>query len=204
MVQSCFPTLAASPPAAAWKDFDFATWPTSPLAIHVRGFNRNSSGRSSRRGHIGSITTHSLRHCRYKTVAGRSAWLTRDPITDIAFRNINGNQPSSRQLECNLYLFLKNNPADRIDGFGLDDSVTSTTIHCTRLPRKDFLFCICTFITSDENEEQKCEHTLGACAQAIGDPKNKNKLCKCACQQAYPSDPCKQNDCNKACDAAFH
>ena len=105
MVQSCFPTLAASPPAAAWKDFDFATWPTSPLAIHVRGFNRNSSGRSSRRGHIGSITTHSLRHCRYKTVAGRSAWLNRDPIAEKG--------------GVNVYEFVKNNSENRIDAFGL-------------------------------------------------------------------------------------
>ena len=105
MVQSCLPTLAASPPAAAWKAFDFATWPASPLTTRVKSSRPRVSGRSSRRGHVRPITTPGSRRCRYQTPVGRAAWLNRDPIQEWG--------------GFNLYGYVANDPIYLIDPLGL-------------------------------------------------------------------------------------
>ena len=77
------------------------------LTIKTRGwgFRRHPSGRSSRRHHCRSMFALGLRIYGYRTVSGRSAWPSRDPI---------GEQGGD-----NLYGFWENDMIANVDGFGL-------------------------------------------------------------------------------------
>jgi hypothetical protein len=89
-----------------WNIFStYEQWPTSPRKTRVRVFRRRPSSRLSWRGHVRSMFTPSLRRCAYQIVAGRSAWLNRDPIQEFG--------------GINLYKFVHNHPNVQIDSFGL-------------------------------------------------------------------------------------
>ena len=105
-----------------------AILPALPHNIRVRGFNRNPLGRRSRRGRVRSFITPSSRRCGYKTVAGRSAWLNRDPLGDIMFfaqysdnANLSPKQiiAALQSARDHLYVFVANNPPDNFDALGL-------------------------------------------------------------------------------------
>jgi RHS repeat-associated protein len=83
-----------------------AALPTSPLNTRTRGFSQPSSGRSSRLGRRGHTLATGCRAYACKTASGRVKWLTRDPIQERG--------------GINLYGFVLNDPADQVDGFGLD------------------------------------------------------------------------------------
>ena len=88
-----------------WNIFStYEQWPTSPRKTRVRVFRRRPSSRLSWRGHVRSMFTPSLRRCAYQIVAGRSAWLNRDPIAEKG--------------GVNLYEFVKENPVNRNDPVG--------------------------------------------------------------------------------------
>ncbi len=111
----CFPFLAARLLLPARRSLgeggSAATAPrifvpnkaTSPLKTRVGGSRGCPSGRSSRKPHRSREIAMGCGRYGYKTVLGRSSWLNRDPIGE---RSADGP---------NMYAFVRNNPANRID-----------------------------------------------------------------------------------------
>ncbi len=108
VVQSCFPSLAASPVSAARERFACADSLTSPLKTRVGVSRRHASGRLSRRRRFHSMFTPGSRACGCRTASGRAKWLNRAPIGELG--------------GLNLYGYVSNDPLDRYDPFGEADA----------------------------------------------------------------------------------
>jgi len=110
VVQSCFPSLAASPLSAAARGalavlaHGHHAWTTSPLKTRVGVSRPRASGRLSRQRRFRSMFTPGSRACAYRTASGRAKWLNRDPIEERG--------------GINLYGFVANNPVNWIDSDG--------------------------------------------------------------------------------------
>ena len=106
MVQSCFPSLAASPLSAASRGAFAPTWPTSSQQTRVGVSRPRASGRLSRRVQVRPTITPGSRPCAYRTASGRRNWLNRDPIGERG--------------GLNLFGFVENSPTTKSDAYGLD------------------------------------------------------------------------------------
>ena len=83
---------------------DSTTLSASHRKTHVKGSCRHGLDQTSRRHRFCSISAPDSRHCDYKTLSCRSAWLNRDPIAEKG--------------GVNLYEFVKENPVNRNDPVG--------------------------------------------------------------------------------------
>ena len=84
---------------------------TSHTKTSVRGFRGTSSGRTAPRSRCCSMFTPGLRVCGYRTVSGRSAWPSRDPLEE--------------QGGLNLYSFIGNDSINANDFQGFINSVSA-------------------------------------------------------------------------------
>ena len=116
MVQSCFPSLAASPLSAASRGALAPTWTTSPRKTRARSFCRTPSGRLSRRARVRPMFTPGSRGCGYSTASGRAKWPSRDPIEEKG--------------GLNLYAFVSNTPANGIDLLGMVSRGACLLMNC--------------------------------------------------------------------------
>jgi len=118
--QSCFPLLAAEPLPAARERVALAPpWTTSPLKTRVGVSRRRASGRLSRRRRVRSMFTPGSRACGYRTASGRAKWPNRDPIAERGFQLLTRNVTLDQKDVANLYSYVRNDPAARLDYLGL-------------------------------------------------------------------------------------
>ena len=125
-------------------------------------------------------------------------WPNGDPMGEIGFEAIRARIEKTGEETSNLYAFCKNEPTDRIDAHGLLDTITGTILMCSRCPGKSFKLCVCTLLTDDEDEEQKCERDLGPCIQRKW---NKRAMCECACGVFFKGKPKELKACIVGCAA---
>ena len=125
---SRFSSLAADRLSAAWSCCARAHSLTSPVKTRVWGCPPSPSGRPSRRGRRERGTATGSTACAYKTVPGRTKWLSRDPIADIASPSLlsfgrwaGPGAPGAAELVegPNVYLFVRNNSVIYADAWGL-------------------------------------------------------------------------------------
>jgi len=125
VVQSCFPSLAASPLSAASRGALAPTWTTSPRKTRARSFCRTPSGRLSRRARVRPMFTPGSRGCGYSTASGRAKWPNRDPIGELGFQTLtNGKRGKRLREELNLYDFVRNDGLNHFDVLGLEEGET--------------------------------------------------------------------------------
>jgi RHS repeat-associated protein len=134
-------------------------------------------------------------------------WLNRDPLGEPGFETLRHNRSSVLGSEPNRYLFVKNNPINSVDLFGLMDSITLGFLGCVRGGNSP-AFCACVLAPDPE----ECEAQFEACIDAIGkipNPKtgkiqkpSREDICKCACSLMYQDekDKKKKENCQKACE----
>ena len=84
---------------------DSTTLSASHRKTHVKGSCRHGLDQTSRRHRFCSISAPDSRHCDYKTLSCRSAWLNRDSIAEDG--------------GVNLYEYVENNPLNLTDHYGL-------------------------------------------------------------------------------------
>lgn len=118
-------------------------------------------------------------------------WPNRDPLEECG--------------RLNLYGFVRNNPVNAVDLFGLADTVTIGVLACIRSGNPP-AFCVCLFAPDSE----ECEKQLGACINAIGkipnpktgrlNPPNPADICKCGSSILFPDDAEKRKEFDAMCD----
>ena len=102
---SRFSSLAACRLSAAWSCCALPRTLTSPVKTRVWGSCAWPSGRPSRQGRRARTIATGSTACAYKTVSGRTKWLSRDPIGE--------------EGGLNLYGFVGNDPNNYVDSTGL-------------------------------------------------------------------------------------
>jgi RHS repeat-associated protein len=140
-------------------------------------------------------------------------WLRRDPLGELGFEitlhRWLSEDPAQQAGGQDLYAFVRNRPTERVDVYGLMDSITLSVLGCIRAGN-GFAFCICQ-IAPDSDE---CESGLGACLDALGaglpNPgtgapgrlPTALEWCKCGCEGVNQGNQDAIDKCKKGCDAA--